>query len=384
LVTDHLLDVWQKWATNADLKFITRSFEDAVEDCVLLFEEGTIPGDLRRLTGLVSELKTHWEAWKKRASVNPQRNQHPGANFWAVLEAMSTQRQVMKRPPPKRLEPVAKLKALPGMTDMQICRMYGFFDANGAPELFKVDEEEKEAGKHSYNIPGWLPPHERKRVEAERAQAATVDRVKEQRMAKIRQLTRPPAKESIEELLALQVSGKQICQMKQIEREDLELWCLEHKLKMPGWDAPSGNQILGDFDTDVMKADAARPAEMPVEPPAVFADPNRREVDPDAPASVIKAAVEEETAEEPAGVLAGKVEPPALKAEADVPTAAAGEMSIEAQIVVYHQGGLSAQQIATDMARIDPTCDVKKVRAVIRQYQHNPASIPIPEGMIVG
>ena len=222
LVINELLEAWQKWASNQDLKYITASFEEKVEAVILLFSEGTMPGELRRLMTLVGDLEKHWEAWKRRATANPNRFQHPDTNFWAILEAISQHLVDLKRPPAKKLEPVAKLRALPGMTDHQICRTYGWYDANGNPELWKVEEEEQDPGKHSYKIEGWLPPHERERVRIEKAQAAAIDRAKEQRAAKVAALTRPPAREPIEDLLKLAgMSGKQLCQMKHIDRDKL-------------------------------------------------------------------------------------------------------------------------------------------------------------------
>jgi hypothetical protein len=402
LVTNSLLDTWQKWANNPDLKYVTVTFEEAVEAVVLLFSEGTIPGDLRRLTALVGDMEKHWEAWKKRAVSNPNKFQHPDTNFWAALEAISQHLVDLKRPPAKRLEPVAKLRALPGMTDHQICRTYGWFDANGNPELWKVEEEETDPGKHSYKLEGWLPPHERERVRIERAQAAAVDRAKEQRMAKIKQLTRPPAPEPIEDLLKLSgMSGKQICQMKHIDRDEFEQYCREHQLRMPSWDPPSGNQLSSVFDVnqDARDAEAIRDQAKastlkqpkPAKPPKRVALEGQAEADTpiarddDRPASVIQGAVDDEQEDDAednqrASVLRGAEE------EVPAPEAAAaveGEFTPEAQVVLYHKAGLKPEEIAADLATTDPTMDAARVKRIIRQFARNPSSIPLPQDAVV-
>jgi len=349
LLTDQLLEAWDKWSNNPDLKYITRGFEEAVDNTILLFSEGTIPGDLRRMTQLVLQMQEHWEAWKRRAESNPDKNRHPTSSFWAQLEAIAQLRQELKRPPSKRLEPVAKLRALPGMTDNQICRTYGWFDANGAPELWKIDEEETDPGKHSYKIEGWLPPHERERVKTIKAQSAAIERANEQRTAKIKALTRPPAKESIEDLLRLDdMSGKQLCGMKQIDRDELELYCKEHQLTLPPWDAPAANQLQSVFDPGENKASSLkRPAPKPDVKVEIAA------ANPDEPASVIRASVEAEEGdtEAPASVLRKQDDEQDDADDQDDIQSDGGAMSVEAQVVLYHKMDLQPEEIAAVAAR---------------------------------
>jgi hypothetical protein len=390
LVVNDLLATWQKWTANQDLKYITLTFETAVEDTILVFSEGTIPGDLRRLTALIGDLKKHWETWKVRAAGNPNRFQHPGTDFWAVLEAITQHLADLKRPPPKRLEAVSKLRALPGMTDNQICRTYGWYDSNGNPELWKIDEEEADPGKHSYKCEGWLPPHERERQRIEAAQAAAVDRAKEQRLAKIKALTRPPAPEPIEDLLKLPgISGKQICTMKHLDRDEFEHYCRENQLRLPSWDSPAANQISGVFDVnqdtpevrrEETKADALKNPKKPEaeKPPA--------EEDDTRPASVIQGMNRDEADDdenEPASVLQGPDKPSEDPSPGPEQVVMEGQISVEAQIVMLHKAGVRALDIANDLGRTDASIDLRRVNKVLRQFEKSPASIPLPSDAVV-
>ena len=65
------------------------------------------------------------------------------------------------------------------------------------------------------------------------------------------------------------------------------------------------------------------------------------------------------------------------------PDAIEGSLSPEAQVVLYHKADLKPEEIAADMATVDPTMDVAKVRRIIRQYKQNPSSIVLPKDAVV-
>ena len=65
------------------------------------------------------------------------------------------------------------------------------------------------------------------------------------------------------------------------------------------------------------------------------------------------------------------------------PEAMEGSLTPEAQVVLYYKAELKPEEIAADMATIDPTMDVAKVRRIIRQYTKNPASIALPKDSVV-
>jgi hypothetical protein len=182
------------------------------------------------------------------------------------------------------------------------------------------------------------------------------------------------------------MSGKQICQMKHIDRDELEIYCREHQLRMPGWDAPTGNQLSGVFDVQEETKDEAKAAALKQPKSAGQEDRLVKEQakDDDRPASVIAGATEadeEDVADNRrASVLHGseESEPPPEAANA-----VEGELTPEAQVVLYHKAGLKPDEIAADMGTTDPTMDLARVRKIIRQFTRNPATIPLPADAVV-
>lgn len=74
--------------------------------------------------------------------------------------------KALSRKPPVTIEPVATLlRVEPKISHAQICRMYGFVDAFGNLETWKIDDENRDPGVHSTKIKGWLPPETRQRFE---------------------------------------------------------------------------------------------------------------------------------------------------------------------------------------------------------------------------
>lgn len=335
LVTDNMLAAWKRWMEAPDLKFITRALEEAIDDAILLWSEGSLPAELRAMASDVEQLGRHWDEWKTRAGGNPQRYPVPEPPFWQVLERIMATRTELARPPRRRLEPVAKLRAMPGMRDLQICDMYGFFDATGQPEFHKLDDEERDPGCHSYKIEGWMPPLERRAAEERAKRDAILARAKEVRSAKVARMQAPPAKETIEELLALPgMSGKQVCDLKHIEREQLEVYCRENGLAMPAWEPTAANALSSVYD---VIPEGEKPA-------TAFANPKEPE---------------------------------------ETPAPAAGEpLTIEQQVVLYSQANMPPAEIAEALNTPDNPLDAKAVVAIVKRWKRDPSSIVLPENAI--
>lgn len=213
---DEMLACHADWQAKTDKPFVTKQLERIIDEVVTLFSYGDIPGDLRTLTIAVLSMAPHWDAWKAVADDN---HQSPGLEFWTAFAAAQSARQATTARPERRLEPVKELSSYsPPTGPAQICRMYGWFDANGQPEYWKVRDEMDHPGKWSYDLypDKWMPPHEKATKQKEAEQFAIVERVRQARAARLEASNRV-AKESYEALHALPgMTLTQIAMMKKV------------------------------------------------------------------------------------------------------------------------------------------------------------------------
>ena len=390
LVINNLLEVWQKWANNPDLKYVTVSFEEAVEGVILLFSEGTIPGDLRRLTQLVGEMEKQWSLWKARALSNPNRFQHPDTNFWATLENISQHLVDLKRPPPKRLEAVAKLRAMPGMTDHQICRIYGWYDANGNPELWKAEEEEADPGKHSYKLEGWLPPHET-RAAAHRGGAGR-GRGSGQRTAHWPRSRPHPAAGPRTDRRSAEAVGNE----RQADLPDeahrpgragnlLPRASIAHAVLGCPLRQPAHRRVRRPTENakDEAKAAPLKPAKPAAEePPARPVPPLRPPIRPPGVGDCRGGESDDDEAQ-PAGKRAAW-RSKSRSSPRRRHNAVAGEHDAGGPGGPLPQGrAQAATKSPTDMGATDPSMDLARVKKIIRQFTRHPNSIPLPADAVV-
>jgi hypothetical protein len=335
LVTDAMLQAWGDWGDDGTALTMTTAFSDAVVDCLVVWSEGTIPGDLRNLAGEMDTVREKWNDWVRLHEENPLKNTLPGNALWKALEAVEKGRQEAVTPREFTLEPIASLDAMnPRPTDAQICRMYGFTSDGtfkGQPKITMLYEERAAPGRHTGAGTGWMPPHARRHAQVQQEQAEAVERQRTRRQSKIDALTKP-AKESIEELVEVNgISGKQIARMKKIDRAEFEAYCRTHGLQVPPWDSASANAIQGIHD-------------------------------PDEAATVPTA-----TVGRPSGLDA--IPGPTVIDEGE------GPLTMEQEIIQYHKaGGIGAQEIAEAVSRPDEPVSRQKVQAIIKRWQEDPAA----------
>ena len=358
---DHLIEVWNQWSADSDLNYITREFEEAVDDCLLVFAHGTIPGDLRSMTHSVDTLAEHWQAWHKRNEETAGKVLLPGNGFWAALEEIAAARHKSEQPTVRHLESIAQLDAQK-VPDAQICRIYGFTTADGHPRMDILQQERAEPGKHTGPGTGWKPPHQRRQEEKNRRHDEALERVRQNRAAKIRHLQRV-APETIEELVGQGVSGNQICRMKKIDRDELETYCREHSLEVK-WLPEGIYGMAGEFDY--------RPGEEPeknVDPPVAGEDADGYLADNPLGEPIDDPAAEgQATNDSP-----GKGSKPAKSASPQSPTPET-PLTLDQQIVEQAKAGTPEEQIAKAVSRPDATVSVGKIRAVLKRWKKDPAA----------
>ncbi len=340
LATDAMLAAWNDWSVDNDAKGITTTFVDAVCDCLLLWSEGGIPGDLRALAHDIEIMREHWNAWVRSHEVNPVKNQLPGDAFWRAMKTVDDARRIAAAPKDFTLPPIADLEK-EGVSARQICQMYGFTDdhtSTGQPVLKMLYEEKALPGMHTGG--DWLPPHARRQRDIAVQQKAALERLAVDRQRKIDFLTKP-CKETIEELIEQGVSGKQIVRMRKIGREELAGYCATHGLVMPAWEPTPPNLTSGVVDVEdvgtVPTGQVGRPTIEPTVPPVPIVDG-----------------------------------PPVIDM-------AEGPLTLEQEIVEYHNAGFDTRQIAEAVSRPDAEVSWQKVSKVLKRYQEDPEAFQTVE-----
>lgn len=332
LVVENLIEAWNTWSADSDLRQITRAFVDAVIDCLTVFEDGSIPGDMRVMNDRVEVLREHWVAWNEQNENDGGKTPIPPNAVWKALEGIEAARQAIVKPVRRALESIADLTAQK-VPDAQICRIYGFTDdgtPRGNPQTWMLQEERAKPGCHTGK--GWLPPWEKKQRDDAAKEAEIVERIKRQREGKLR-LIASVAPEAIEDLIAQGVSGKQICRMKKIDEAALAAYCQDHGLTTPNWQGESPNAMVGVHDyVEEEEGQPAAGGENLTDPEMEIPPPNASDV-----------------AEEP--------------------------LTLEQEIVMYHKiGTMTPTEIATAVSTEGNEISRQKVNSVVKRYQQDPAA----------
>ena len=280
---------------------------------------------------------TQWTTWVEKYQTTPKAPAMPGNGFWKSLENVVAAKAAAIAPQERTLETIAQLDKQ-NVSDFQICKIYGFTDSgmpDGRPNLRMLQEERANPGTHTDRARGWLPPWERKRIGDQDRQGEIMARIHAQQESKMRVLT-AVAPEPIEDLLLLDgISGKQICKMKKITRDDLSAYCRDHGLTLPTWDSLPANAIQGVHDAG---EDVPRP---------------KAESEPDRP-------------------FRPEVAPEGDEEDLPVDDAPAGPLTLEQEVIVYHKQGFSATEISEAVSTPDNEVSDQKVTAIVRRYKKNP------------
>ena len=237
-LVDDLLDSWHRWRDGDD-RDLSQDLEEGIEGLIVDFNTGTLPETYRPLVRPVNELRTAWTHFLETRGRKPQ----PSTAVWAALEAIKQMHRRIVAPPARRpLESIATLRALAGMTDAQIVKMHRIRIPAGMTPTQAIDAEQRE--------PGFCSRQQQQDQTVPMPTVAPADEpARALRGVFSQRGKRPAAKESIQELLATGVHGKQICTMKQITRDEMEAYCQDHNLAIPPWtppahDAPSVCELL--------------------------------------------------------------------------------------------------------------------------------------------
>lgn len=355
LVTDNMLEKHQEWQ-ESDSQQMTEEFAQAIDECLEVFEHGGIPHDCRALARSVETLEGLWQRYKADATLSSDPYALPGGGFWKAIEVVEDFRAAAVPRRPAQLEPIAELTAQK-VGDNQICRMYGWVESNGQPQLWKLREERAKPGTHV--TADFVAPQERSRREADEKQAETIRRIREQRAQKLENLTRE-APESIEDLLLQGVSVKQICKTKKCTKETVLAEAARLGLPEPMLDyvdpratrAPQEPGINEAAERSLDAYSRAGKADPPPEPrkvgrPKGSKTKHSKTTLPPAPR---RPTIEDDDPQMPD-------EPP--------PT-------LEQEILMYASQGMSPDDVAVSVSTEDVPVPTSKVLAILERAKHDP------------
>ncbi len=373
-----LEDAHQAWV-EGDQPWITEELEDAIEDTVVTCAAGAIPADCRELVANVENLGREWEAFAARLRRSTRVAILPGEAFWRALEAVEEAAQRTTAPPKRQLEPIAVLRAQ-NVSDAQIARMYGFLDAAGAPEPWKVQEELDEPRRHTGEETGWVSPLERRDRQREDEARAGLTRLRERARRRIEQRAKP-CPESLEELVQQQVPLEQIARMLRKTPEEVLAECDAAGLPHPAGHVPLTTvqapqepdmepEALEVIEADVRvkreslarRKAATAPADRKTRRPRPR--PARREQ-----AAEVDAEGEEEAAEELQEEAAEEPEAAETGARA---TDGGPPRTLEHEIIAGHRAGQEPEVIAAALSSEDRPVSVRRVEAILKRFQRNP------------
>lgn len=221
-VVDALLKVHDDWAQDPEKRYLTAEYEEAIEDTLAVFEDGDLPADCRRLDNAVEWLRKKWAEYKEEEAAAGNAVQQPTNAFWRAIEQVRESRKAARSHRRAHLESIATLTAQK-VSDNQICRMYGFVDGHGQPDLVRLQEERAEPGRHTNPDNGWEPPAEARRRDREQQQTAAVARSKKRLAEKMAARGARKPTESIAELLEQGVAANQICKMHGCSLDDVRI-----------------------------------------------------------------------------------------------------------------------------------------------------------------
>lgn len=204
--------------------------------------------DLERL---ILSFGGQWRAFVSAQQQNMDVGMLPGEPLWAAWEDLEGARIAAVTPELKDIEPISELVAQK-VSPNQICKIYGFFGADGVtPNLRQLREEINSPGKHTGG--DWVAPVNRHIVEQIKLSEIDRDTIRRRRAAKVA-AANTPAVESIEMLVADNVSVEQIAKMKKITPREVLEYCHVNNLQAPSMNYDG--QLKGPKPYDPDKSDA--------------------------------------------------------------------------------------------------------------------------------
>lgn len=223
-----VLTEYAVWADGTDSVILPdEPFDAALRNMFYVFENGDVPADLRGITREVEKLQADYQAYQQRMEDAGQWSELPPTTVGVAIANIKGQFFEVQQPPKPALETIADFDRQK-VSDRQIAVAYEWYLPNGQPDEARVRKQRLEDANLIIENPHNAALEERK----QRDQAAIEAAIEKQRARE--EAANKPAPESIEELLEQGVGANQIAEMKRMTVGELERYCFEHALDLPG------------------------------------------------------------------------------------------------------------------------------------------------------
>lgn len=241
-VAEEFCSIHDLWSADKKRPSPDGEYWEAVDNLTAAFASGDMPEDCRELSDAVQVFAREVQEFDDRD--NPDDNPDPGNAFWSAREKIAT--VLAGKGPSARLRPlesIASLRALPGMTDLQIAKIWGFKDRHGNWLPHLVQEELDRPGS-VLKTPGaidgrdWRDPRLSPSGNAPAERIAT--KVSEKRKKEARKTE--PCPETPKQLWEQKVSVSQSAKM--LQRDEAEVATLFAQFDQEMEDALASGEIL--------------------------------------------------------------------------------------------------------------------------------------------
>jgi hypothetical protein len=228
---------FKRWLLSPDSMEVPELWDDAIQRCRAVLKEQGVP------VGHLSAVLAGWRF--QGAYVGKEADEQGGLvriiegaqfpldiSWWQPWLELLEERDRLYEGSRKVLESIKSLAETQKVSPLQICRIYGWIDASGRPETWKVEEELAEPGKHTA---GHV-------CEGERARQYKIMKASQEREALkaklLGRLQRMQARspETLPELLRQGVSGRQICAILGVSPAELERQCGDLGMEAPAFE----------------------------------------------------------------------------------------------------------------------------------------------------
>lgn len=345
----------QLWV-DSDAPYLTAELETAFDNAAADLTTGDIPATCREMCQLATTFAAQWQSWKESATADSRLKfgdvsspLSPGNAFWKAWEELVNSRIEATPAPPVRLESV-KLLREQKVSDNQICEIYGWKNADGRYETWKVQEELDHPGTH-VNA-DYISPAQREFNETKTKQKKRVRDTTTKTAAKVQAINAPPP-ESLTDLIRQGVSLRQAAEILHRPIADLVAECEAAELTYKfDYESPANARAPQEPEIheaevrrlDAIQKNAARAAKSETESPEPVEDPF-------APVVVSGGKQTIDPADDDGDLIT----------ETDDPDA-----DLETQILDYHRQGLRPGEIS---AALDGAVKWQSVASIIRKAE---------------
>lgn len=222
-----MLTEYAVWAEGTEETIVLEDpFDNALLAMFEVFEHGDIPANLRPLTRRVEDLATDYREYRQQI-LDTGRTSLPPASMGAYIKDITALLFDVQQPDKPPLETIADFDRQK-VSDRQIAIAYGWFKENGQPDEPRVRKQRADNPNLEVENPHNAALRERQKRDQEAIERAIAKQRHREEVAS------KPAPESVEELLEQGVGAKQIADMKKMTVGELERYCYENGLDMPG------------------------------------------------------------------------------------------------------------------------------------------------------